>query len=87
MNQFSKFLRQLLRFEECKRVTQSYFSGDVSKGVILKKVVSETRCKDSKCFSLYVSGRFRGGRRGLLEPPPPLDPNYFIFMGNFKNYV
>ena len=29
-----------------------------------------------------VSGGFRGGSRGSLKPP--LDPNYFIFMGNFK---
>ena len=30
------------------------------------------------------SGGARGGSGGSLEPPPPLRPNYFIFMGNLR---
>ena len=38
--------------------------------------------------NIYVhfgsSGGFRGGSRGSLKPP--LEPNYFIFMGNLKKF-
>ena len=34
-------------------------------------------------FQMAVVGGFEGGLGGLPEPPP-LRPNYFIFMGKFE---